>query len=276
MKMNRHTDFPKLHPGRVNSDEQTVHKLACIEVWGGNRKVARPVELPDLAGWVYSRPLEPATGGGDVYYLSVCDQDVVSRVALADVVGHGQAVSSLAEELHRLMHKHISTWDQSDFMRELNQAFGRGLTDIKLATVVVLGYYRTTGQLVFTNAGHLPPLWYHAAEKQWDLLEDRTPHAETEGAGLPLGLIPGTDYHQTAVRLATNDFLVLYTDGFSEVENEAGQELGHKGLLELARNLPLDSPAAAGQALLAAVQKFRNDAPARDDETLVVLQRLAP
>ena len=260
----------------MNSDTQTVHKLACMEVRGGNRKVAQSVELPDLAGWVYSTPLEPATGGGDVHYLSVCDQDVLSRVVLADVAGHGQAVSSLAEELHGLMHKHINTWDQSDFMREVNQAFQQGLTDMKFATVVVLGYYRITGQLVFTNAGHLPPLWYHAAEKRWDLLEDRTPHGESEVTGLPLGLIPGTNYYQTAVPLAPNDFLVLYTDGFSDAMTEAGQELGHKGLLELARSLPLDSPAAVGQALLAAVQRFRTDAPAHDDESLVVLQRQEP
>ena len=259
----------------MNSDAQTAHKLACMEVWGGNRKVAHPVELPDLAGWVYSAPLEPATGGGDLHYLSVCDQDVLSRVALADVVGHGQAVSSLAEELRTLMHKNINTWDQSDFMRELNQAFQQGLTDIKFATVVVLGYYRSKSKLVFTNAGHLPPLWYHAAERKWDWLEDNTPRAETEVSGLPLGLIPGTDYHQTAVLLAPNDFVVLYTDGFPESENAAGQQLGQEGVLELARSLPLDSPAAAGQALLTAVQRFRNDAPARDDETLVVLQCLA-
>jgi serine phosphatase RsbU (regulator of sigma subunit) len=123
----------------------------------------------------------------------------------------------------------------------------------------VLGYFRLSSRLVFTNAGHLPPLWYHAAENRWGLLEDCTPEAESEVSGLPLGLIPGTEYRQTAVPLALNDFLMIYTDGFSEAiytdgfseaVNEAGQELGQQGLLELARSLPLDSPAAAGQALL--------------------------
>jgi serine phosphatase RsbU (regulator of sigma subunit) len=154
-----------------------------MEIWGGNRKVAHPVEMPDLAGWVYSTPLEPATGGGDVHYLSVCDQDVLSRIVVADVSGHGQAVSALAEKLRTLMHQHINTWDQSDFMRELNQAFKKGLKglpDVKFATVVVLGYYRVTSKLVFTNAGHLPPLWYHATEDRWDLLEDNTALAESE------------------------------------------------------------------------------------------------
>ena len=67
----------------MSGDEQGVHKLACMEIWGGNRDVSRPVELPGLAGWVYSAPLRPATSGGDVHYLSVCDQDVLSRIAVA-------------------------------------------------------------------------------------------------------------------------------------------------------------------------------------------------
>lgn len=259
----------------MSSNEEASHKLACFEVWGGNRQVARSVELPGLAAWVYSAPLHGATGG-DVHFLSACDQGVLARVAIADVSGHGQVVSALAEKLRRLMQTHISTWDQSDFMRELNQAFQQGLTRVKFATVIVLGFYRPTGQLVLTNAGHLPPLWYHAHEKTWDLLEDMTPYAETAVTGLPLGLIPGTDYLQTAVRLAPGDFVVLYTDALSEAKNEAGEQLTPEGLLKLAHTLPtVDSPQAIGQALLSAVQQYGNGTATRDDETVVVLQRLA-
>ena len=258
----------------MNRDEQTVHKLACMEVWGGNRKVARPVELPDLAGWVYSTPLEPGTGGGDIHYLSVCNGGLLSRVALADVMGHGQLVSSLAEKLRELMHKHINTWDQSTFVRELNHAFQQETTAEEYATFVVLGFHRQKGQVVYTNAGHPTPLWYHRAENKWDLLEENTTHVETEVAGLPLGLISGTGYSQTTVQLAPGDLLVLYTDGLTEAADKAGEDLGSERFLELAHALPVDSPAAAGEALLAAVHAFRNGAPASDDETLVVLQCL--
>lgn len=137
-----------------------------MEVWGGNRKVARPVELPDLAGWVYSTPLEPGTGGGDLHYLSVCNGGLLSRVALADVMGHGQLASSLAEKLRELMHKHINTWDQSTFVRELSHAFQQETTAGEYATFVVLGFHRQKGQVIYTNAGHLTPLWYHRAEKK--------------------------------------------------------------------------------------------------------------
>lgn len=273
----------------MNAEPPEKHKLACLEVWGGNRKVSHAVELPGLAGWVYSAPLGPpspipnpetsgrdeARGGGDVLFLSVCDRDTLSRIAVADVSGHGQAVSALGENLRTLMRKHISTWDQSELMRELNHAFQRGLTDVTYATVLVLGFYRQTGQVVFTNAGHLPPLWYRAAQQQWNWLEDRMAETETEVTGLPLGLIAGTNYYQAAIRMAPSDLLVLYTDALPEAKDPAGRLLAEDGLLELARALPTHSPEAFGQGLLAAVQAYRDGAPASDDETLLVLQRIA-
>jgi len=90
---------------------------------------------------------------------------------------------------------------------------------------------------------------------------------------LPLGLIAGTSYHQTAVQLEPGDLLLLYTDGISESYDESGAQLGLERLLSIARNLPTQSALAAGKALLAAVSRFRGTAPPADDETVVALQR---
>jgi sigma-B regulation protein RsbU (phosphoserine phosphatase) len=109
----------------------------------------------------------------------------------------------------------------------------------------------------------------------WDWLEEHTPYAK-EVAGLPLGLISGTDYAQTAVELDPGDLLLLYTDGITEACNERREMLGHEGLLTLVRDLPMNplaGPAAFGHALLAKLQKFRGRAPQHDDETLVLVQR---
>jgi phosphoserine phosphatase RsbU/P len=86
----------------MSHESERPHVLACTEVWGGNRKVVRRVELPGLLGWVASVPLDKEEGGGDLHYLSVCDYDLLSRVALADVSGHGREVSKVTETLHRL------------------------------------------------------------------------------------------------------------------------------------------------------------------------------
>lgn len=247
--------------------------MACFELWGGNRRADGPVELPGLVGWVYSAPLEPAQGGGDIHYLSVCGRGMISRIALADVAGHGQITSHVAERLHGVLQRHSDSWDQSVLMRELNDAFLVGSTRGQYASAAVLGFYLETGELLFTNAGHPPALWYRAVKRSWDWLQDNTPYAK-EIRDLPLGVITGTSYTQTAVQLGLNDLVILYTDGITEARNEAGDQLGPERLLELARELPVESPLAASLALRASLQAFRGAAPPRDDETLVVLQRV--
>ena len=257
-----------------SADHTPAYRLACAEVWGGNNIADVFVEVPGLTGWVHSKPLEPATTGGDVYYLSVCDRGLLSRVVLADVKGHGEAVAAIAVTLRKLLRKYMNTIDQSVLMREINEAL-RNENDgsEQYATAAVLGYYCETGELVFANAGHPPALWYHAGQKTWDWLHERTPHAVEGVAGVPLGLIAGTDYEQTAVRLADGDLLILYTDGVTECTNETATELGSEGLLELVRNLAVEPSMATGQALLAAVDAFRGSAPCLDDQSVVVLRK---
>lgn len=256
---------------------QDVARLACFQLWGGNSKAGHPIELPGLQGWISCTPFGHTAAGGDVYYVSVCSKGQVSRIALADVAGHGESASSVAERLRHVLDQHSDNWDQSALMRELNEAFKRDATGVQFATAVFLGFYVGTGELVFTNAGHLPLLWHHAETGAWDWLEEQTTYAR-DVAGLPLGLISGTTYTQVGIELRPGDTLMLYTDGITECRDEGGKELGHEGLLALVRGLtisPLEGPVAFGKALAGGLEGFRGKAPQRDDETIVLLQRHA-
>src|SRR5512146_2704000 len=234
---------------------ESTDRLACFDLWGGNRGADHPVELPGLAGWVYSAPLDPAAGGGDVHYFSVCSKGRVSRIAVADVAGHGSGASPMGETLRHILQRHTNNWDQSALMQELNEAFSRESRESQFATAAVLGFYLDSGELLFTSAGHPPALWYRAREKSWEVLQDWTPYAVAI-AGLPLGLIPGTAYCQTGVRLSAGDMLLVYTDGITEAMNSRGNELGQQGLLELAQSVPAAAPAEVSRALLSGIQAF--------------------
>jgi len=249
------------------------YRLACLELRGGNRAGAYSAELPGLAGWVSCRPLVPSQRGGDLYYLSTCSRGAVARVVLADVAGHGEVVSAAAAQLQEALREHVDHWDQSMLIRQLNESILRGAPHSRFATAFLASFYRESGELLFTNAGHQPPLWYRSAAKEWSYLNDATPFSK-EIADLPLGLIAGTSYSQTAVQLDAGDLLVLYTDGISESCDESGEQLGLDQLLSIARGLPVDSPEAAGQALLGAVERFRGSVAPADDETVVALERL--
>lgn len=249
-----------------------VYRLACMELRGGNQLAAYSAELPGLAGWISCRPLRPSPRGGDVYYLSACSHGVVARVALADVAGHGEPVNSAAVRLYDALRKYVDHWDQSALIRQLNDNFLQNGHKVRFATALLASFYSESGELLFTNAGHVPPLWYRAATREWSFLNESTPLSK-EIVDLPLGLIAGTSYSQTAIQLDPGDLLLLYTDGINESYDESGVQLGLVGLLSIARNLPTESAIAAGQGLLAAVTAFRGSVPAADDETVVALQR---
>ena len=89
----------------------------------------------------------------------------------------------------------------------------------------------------------------------------------SENRGPAVRPIVGTEYTQTAVQLAAGDLLMLYTDGISEARDDHGEQLGLDRLLQMAAGLPADSAAVAGEALLAALARFRRSGAASDDET---------
>jgi serine phosphatase RsbU (regulator of sigma subunit) len=258
--------------GSVAAEKSGVERMACLEIRGGNRLESYSVELPGLSAWISCRPLTPSTEGGDLHYLTVCGEGAISRVVLADVAGHGEIVSAVAERLHLGLRKHVNTWDQSILLQELNDTFVAGADGVQYATAFVLGHYVQSGEVLFTNAGHVPPLWYRAAERTWMVLKDSTPYAKAL-ADLPLGLIPGTPYTQTAIQLGPGDLLVLYTDGLSESRDSADRELGLDDLCRLASGIPVELPDEAGRALFGGVERFRGAVPAADDETMIVIRR---
>jgi serine phosphatase RsbU (regulator of sigma subunit) len=254
--------------------DERQHALACMEVWGTNRSVHRTVELPELTVWIYSRPAE-GDDGGDIHYLSLCGHAVLSRVVLADVSGHGPQVSSSAQLLHELMREHINTWDQTEFVRELNKSFRGCVARGKYATAVILGILRDTGQTAFTSAGHLPPLWYHSKTKSWQWLDQRTCEGNFGDEGLPVGLIQGTTYRQTLLEFQPDDILILYTDGITEAQDRSGDMLGRDRLLTWARMAPTDNPSSIGQFLFERLSEFRQD-NFTDDETIIAIKRGNP
>lgn len=260
---------PSAYANRVSS-----HTILCSEIWGANGNVAHSVDLPGLQGWVYSAPIELGQNGGDIHYLSSCDQGVLCRVALADVSGHGRAVSDVAQRLLGLMRRHINSGEQREFLHELSDSLRKmeGAHDT-FATALAIGFDSESGQLVFTNAGHPSPLWYHADAKRWEWLRQTESASSRVVGGLPLGMdFFGSTYTDSVVELGFGDLLICYTDGLSEACDPTGRQIGDD-LLALVDDLPVQTPMAAGATLLGLVDAFRQGEPMRDDETLVVLQR---
>jgi len=249
------------------------HRLKCAETWAGNQGTSSVVELPGLRVWVHSTPFGPDEAGGDVHYVSVCPSCIVSRIALADVSGHGRAVALLSAKLQELMQKYLTALEQTSLMRDLNDAALGELDGVHYATMVAAGFHARRGLLVITNAGHPPALWYRATRGEWAWFEPQGAADAPAIRGTPLGLLANASYDRKIVKPEAGDLIVLYSDGVSEATDPAGNELGRDALMALAREGDPSAAETFGLQLVEAVTAFRGGRPPEDDETVIVLQR---
>jgi serine phosphatase RsbU (regulator of sigma subunit) len=252
-------------------------EIRCLEVWGGTEAVDRTLSVPGIDAWIFAEPYAGHPSGGDIHYVSSCFTGRVARFAIADVAGHGDHASDLAVTLRGLMKKHINFLDQTGLARVLNQEFSELSQEGRFATALLVSYFAPTDHLVLCNAGHPRPLWYRAADREWQWLDDESPGTTAAPNNLPLGLIDPTSYIQFSVKLAEQDLVLLYTDWLVEAESEAGRPLGEEGLLKIVRELTESEgsdidPRVMGSRLLSSVRQFRGERPFDDDRTLMFLR----
>jgi len=252
-------------------------ELICSEVWGGNRSVNTSVKLPGMTGWAYSSPCD-GSRGGDVHYLSTCGAGLISRIVLADVVGHGQQVAQMSGWIHGLLRRYINDPNPERMLSSLNQqicdAGFRALT-----TAAFLTYYAPTGVVRFGYAGHPPALLRRGPEGDWMRLEvgqrlqprRRDPDPEVF-FNMPLGVDPDTCFEVGQARLEAGDRLVVFSDGVLETPSPEGGAFAEGGLQELLdrhQGLPAQE---AGPALLDGLHRFAGrDELAHDDISLILL-----
>jgi serine phosphatase RsbU (regulator of sigma subunit) len=262
--------------------EDTLH---CMEILGGNRAARQTIHAPGVDLWIDSRPLESGAGGGDVHYVSTCGGGQVTRLALADVSGHGASVDGPALFLRQLMRKYINTLNQTRFAQALNQEFASAAESGRFATALLLTYFAPTRHLIVCNAGHGRPLRYSAQKGSWEALDleragdcssikkSKVRYHFERVSNLPLGVLDPIDYEQFAIDFGAGDLVLLYTDAVIESEDADGKQLGEGGLLSIASSIHSTDLNDVGERLLAAVDAHRGTTAQADDQTLILLQR---
>jgi phosphoserine phosphatase RsbU/P len=205
--------------------------LICGEVRGGNEPVWTVVDLPGLAGVLYSHPCHGASGG-DVHYCSMCNSGIIARVCLADVAGHGERVAEIARVMHAELRASVNSWDEREVMKALDLRLEQ--SGLKAITTAALLSYRPWKQLLTVSyAGH-PPGWiYRAGDdgrgRRWERLL-MTEAVAAGPADLPLGTGFGPSYSRTRVRAVPGDRLLFVTDGVLEAPAADETEFGETGV----------------------------------------------
>ena len=82
-------------------------RLECKDLWGGIQNRDVEIAAGKVIGSIYSTPCCGGGKGGDIYYFGVCKDDTITRLAVADVTGHGQAVSEISQYVYDALKEHM-------------------------------------------------------------------------------------------------------------------------------------------------------------------------
>jgi phosphoserine phosphatase RsbU/P len=151
---------------------------------------------------------------------------------------------------------------------ELNQVLVRQGSPA-YATAVLKTFNTRDSRLCFSYAGHPTILLRLCSEKLWSPLVSTS---GGEGANLPLGTFPFTEYSQDSVALRSGDRLALYSDGLVEAESETGEAFGEKRLsavLERCREYDLSF---SRDCAFHELELHATGAPRVDDQTLMLIE----
>src|SRR5712691_9449010 len=230
--------FKKVDPETVQCAPSLARPFGCMELWAGNEKAHRSLELAGLEADVIAVP-SGADSGGDLSAVFSCS-DNIARVVLADCVGHGYTASGVARHIHRLLHKFQDIRDTAGLLAALNDAFTlsneKSSDALRLTTVVTGTFDGVSGEFNFAYAAHPRMLLWRDRERRFLELGEGL-------EGLPLGYITGETYNQQSVRLNHGDMILAFSDGATEARSPMGEQLTSTGFLGLAEKTLHQLPA---------------------------------
>jgi len=256
----------RIEHARLNEIEEAeramakeMHQAALIQ----ERLLGSPpaVEGMDIgAKTVASRAV-----GGD-YYDFIKYPDGRIAMMVGDVAGKGMPAALMMSSLQARVHVVFEEPDHlAQKMTRLNKSTCANCPDNRFITFFTCIANPQTGDVVYTNAGHNPPLLVRA-KGGFETLPS--------AGGMILGILPMAEYQEAHVTLDPGDVLVLFSDGVTEEADPQDNQFGEERLAKIVAALR-DRPAAEiVQEVHRAVHAFTQGAPAADDITVVIARRL--
>ena len=249
-----------------------MYRIQCQEIWGGIRNQEQDVCSAGVVASLYSAACDGGKGG-DIYYLSVCGADMLTRIAVADVVGHGQAVSQVSQYVYDALKAHMNDTSGGELLAAVNrQAAERGFD--AMTTAAVAAFYTSDHNLYFAYAGHHPILVKRKQQRHWGdaLLSEPDDAPEAAPANLPLAVMANCTFTQQQMPLTAGDRVFLYTDGVVEAPDRDGNEFGAarlKALLDDYATAPLQQ---LRTAVLDELRDHTGNNLTHDDVTLLAVE----
>jgi sigma-B regulation protein RsbU (phosphoserine phosphatase) len=226
-----------------------------------------PKKPPKLEGFdVAGTSLYCDETGGD-YYDFIELGEGRCGIAVGDVSGHGVSAALLMTTVRALLRSRAMQAD----------GLARGITEVNrllyadtfetgnFMTLFFMSINPTSGELQWVRAGHEPAMIYDPSTDSFE---------ELLGDGIALGVDDTWSFQkQSHEGLSTGQIMLIGTDGIWETESPDRGIFGKDRLQEVIRNHHQRSSSEILQAVIDALDTYRQTAPQNDDVTLVVIKR---
>ncbi|NIV32334.1 MAG: SpoIIE family protein phosphatase, partial [Anaerolineae bacterium] len=221
-----------IQSAEAHAQSQAHEKVARELAMAGQIQASfLPGDLPDLPGWQLGAALKPAREtSGDFYDLVPLPNQRLG-IVMADVADKGVG-AALYMALSRTL---IRTYAAEYLTRPdlvLAATNHRILADTR-AGLFVTAFYGildpATGELLYCNAGHNPPVLLRA--------QDRDASQSLVKTGMALGAVEDASWERRQIRLEPHDALILYTDGLTDAQNSDEAFFGSERLHQFLREI---------------------------------------
>lgn len=199
--------------------------------------------------------------GGDFYEYLPLDGNRILTV-IADVSGKGISASILmAATLTNIRQCAKMGLSPAEILEKTNDMLSESNAAMLFVTVFIGIYNGSTGEFVYSNAGHNAP---YVIGKELIKLDG--------ASGSLVGLFPKEKYTESTVTLSHGDMLFLYTDGVTEIINDKREFFGEKKLEKALLDFCFDK---SGGDIISYMNKMLTDFSAGteryDDTTILAL-----
>ena len=201
--------------------------------------------------------------GGDLYDFFAIDQEHILFV-IADVSGKGiPAALFMAVTKTLIKSKAVPGIAPDSILTQVNQELYQG-NDANMFVTVFCGILNTaTGDIVYANGGHNPPL----------VIRNNGGTTFLKGASnLLVGILPDIQYSKETLTLEPGDSLFLYTDGVTEAMNQSGELFSDARLKEEIEKVSRNPIRELVSHIDEQVRRFSHDAPQSDDIAMLIVQ----
>jgi sigma-B regulation protein RsbU (phosphoserine phosphatase) len=227
---------------------------------------ASPPTVPGLEIAFATRPANTVAGDYyDVFPRAGSNPDEKKFVfAMADVAGKSIPAALLMATIQAsLKTLAASPSSLSELVGGMNQyACGNSQNGRRFTTAFIAEFEPATRTLTYVNAGHNAPV----LRRQSGSLE------RLDKGGIPLGILEAAPYEAGSVVLQSGDWLVVFTDGVVEAENNLTEEYGEPRLLFVVHSGATLTPNQLLQSIMTDLDRFVAGAPQHDDVTCMLVK----